>query len=256
MEPMRTILITGAASGIGEATARLFAEKGWFVGLFDIDENKLETLAAEIGGSRCVPGRMDVADRESVEKGLGLFMERTGGALHVLFNNAGILKTGFFHDLSLDEQLKVVDVNLKGVLHLTWAAVPFLAKTKGARVVSMASASSIYGTAHLAVYSATKAAVSSLTESLNMELEPLGIHVCDIRVPYVKTPLLETPVQAASLKNMGAELGPDEVAALVYRSLSSRKIHVEGRGMGPLLMLRRFAPMGIQKSVLKQIMMP
>lgn len=256
MEPMKTILITGAASGIGEATARFFAEKGWFVGLFDIDENKLETLAAQIGASRCVSGRMDVSDRESVEKGLALFMERTGRALHVLFNNAGILKAGFFQDLSLEEQLKVVDVNLKGVLHLTWAAVPFLAKTKGAQVISMSSASSIYGTAHLAVYSATKAAVSSLTESLNMELEPLGIHVCDIRVPYVKTTLLETPVQAASLKNMGAGLGPDDVAALVYRSLSSRKIHVEGRGMWPLLMLRRFAPMGLQKSVLKQIMMP
>ncbi len=256
MNGMKSIVITGAASGIGRATARLFAEKGWYVGLYDIDMEKLEGLAREIGEECCCHGVLDVADTDSAEQALAHFTGKTGGKLHVLFNNAGILKAGFFDELGLDEQMRVVDVNLKGILNCTYAAMPWLRRTPKSRVISMSSASSIYGTAHLAVYSATKAAVSSLTESLNMELERLGIHVSDIRVPYVHTPLLDTKIRAASLDNMGAKLTPDDVAALVYASLGNRKIHVEGKGMMPLLMLRRLAPMAVQKTILKFIMMP
>ena len=253
---MKTIVITGAASGIGRATAMLFAQKGWYVGLFDIDGGRLAALAGEIGESRCCRGRMDVADRASVERALAHLAASSGGQIDVLFNNAGILKVGFFDELTLDEQVREVDVNLKGVLHCTYAALPYLQKTKDSRVIGMSSASAIYGTAHLAVYSATKAAVSSLTESLNLELERLGIHVCDIRVPYVRTPLLETPIRAASLKALGARLAPDDVAAMVYACLKSRKVHYESMGMHPLLLLRRLAPVWLQRLVLKPIMMP
>jgi NAD(P)-dependent dehydrogenase (short-subunit alcohol dehydrogenase family) len=252
----KTIFITGAASGIGKATALLFAEKGWYVGLFDLDEEKLRNVAGIIGESRCCFGRIDVADNTSVDSAVALFAEKTGGKINVLFNNAGILKVGFFGDLTLEEQLRVVDVNLKGVLNVTYAALPYLKKTAGSRVISMSSASAIYGTAHLAAYSATKAAVSSLTESLNLELERQGIHVCDIRVPYVLTPLLKTKTRAASLETMGAKLTPEDVASLVHSSLDSRKIHYDGKGMAPLLLLRRFMPMAVQKPVLKYIMMP
>ncbi len=253
---MKTIVITGAASGIGKATAVLFAKMGWYVGLFDIDAEKLAALAHEIGESRCCRGRMDVTDRASVEQALDRFAADSGGRLDVLFNNAGVLKVGFFDELTLDEQLQVVEVNLKGVLHCTHTAVPYLEKAKGSRVINMSSASAIYGTAHLAVYSATKAAVSSLTESLNMELARRGIHVCDIRVPYVQTPLLDTPTRAASLETLGARLSPDDVAAMVHACLKSRKVHYEGKGMQSLLLLRRLAPLGLQKLVLKHIMMP
>jgi len=253
---MKTIFITGAASGIGKATALFFAKKGWYVGLYDINESSLEPLARDIGEKQCCYSSVDVADKDSVERAMAHFAANTGGKVHVLFNNAGILKVGFFDELTLDEQLRVVDVNLKGVLNCTYAAIPYLKKTADARVISMSSASAIYGTGHLAVYSATKAAVSSLTESLNMELARQGIHVCDIRVPYVQTPLLETKTKAASLTTMGAKLSPDDVAAMVFASLESRAIHYEGKGMMPLLMLRRLAPMAVQKLVLKFIMMP
>ncbi|GAB6097938.1 SDR family oxidoreductase [Desulfatiferula olefinivorans] len=256
MTSMKTVLITGAASGIGEATARLFAEKGWYVGLFDIDTAGLERLAGDLKESCCCRGPLDVSDGASVRRAIDFFVEKTGGRFDLLFNNAGILKAGFFDELSIEEQLRVVDVNLKGLLQVTHAALPHLARTPGARVISMSSASSVYGTAHLAAYSATKAAVSSLTESLNMELERLGIRVSDIRVPYVRTPLLDTPTRAASLNTLGARLTPRDAAELVYASLGRRAIHVDGRGMGLLLLLRRLAPMAIQKKILKYIMMP
>lgn len=253
---MKNVVITGAASGIGKATALLFARRGWYVGLFDVDEGKLGVLARQIGEGRCCCGGVDVADSASVKRALDHFAVNSGGRIDVLFNNAGILRVGFFDELSLGEQLREVDINLKGVLNCTHAAVPYLEKAVGARVISMSSASAIYGTGHLAVYSATKAAVSSLTESLNMELARRRIHVCDIRVPYVRTPLLETPTRAASLETLGARLSPDEVAAMVYACLKSRRVHYEGRGMYPLLMLRRLAPVWLQKMVLRRIMMP
>jgi NAD(P)-dependent dehydrogenase (short-subunit alcohol dehydrogenase family) len=253
---MKTIAITGAASGIGRATALRFAQKGWYVGLFDIDAEPLAALAGEIGESRCGWARMDVADRASVAPAFAQLAAGSGGHIDVLFNNAGILRVGFFDELTLDEQLREVEVNLKGVLHCTHAALPYLQKSRDARVIGMSSASAIYGTAHLAVYSATKAALSSLTESLNMELARWGIHVCDIRVPYVRTPLLETPIEAASLKTLGARLGPDDVAAMVYNCLNSRKVHYDSLAMLPLLLLRRLSPAWLQRLVLKPIMMP
>ena len=256
MSDKKTILITGAASGIGRATALLFAREGWYVGLYDIDQGKLDALATEIGQTRCCYGRMDVSDPASVRQAIESFVEHSGGSLRVLFNNAGILKAGFFKELSLDEQLRIVDVNLKGVINCTHVALPYLKTSKDARVINMSSASSVYGTAHLAAYSASKAAVSSLTESLNMELEAEGVHVYDIRVPYVQTPLLESGTRAASLDSMGAKLSPEDVAGLVYRSLKSRSVHYDSTGMWPLLMLKRLAPTVAAKAVLRKFMMP
>lgn len=253
---MKNIIITGAASGIGRATAGFFARRGWYVGLFDTDEKGLASLAADLGKDHCCYCHMDVSDYSSVERGMSYFVEKGGRAINVLFNNAGILKMGFFEDLSLGEQIMEVDVNLKGVIHCTYAALPYLKTTRGSRVINMSSASAIHGAAHLAVYSATKAAVSSLAESLNMELESLGIHFCDIRVPYVQTPLLDATTKAASLETLGARLLPEDVARLVYNSLKGRKVHYDGKGMKPLLLLQRLAPAAIQKIVLRAVMMP
>ncbi|MGE4519048.1 MAG: SDR family oxidoreductase [Desulfobacteraceae bacterium] len=256
MSTGKTIFITGAGSGIGKAVAELFTKKGWFTGIYDIDSKKAASAAKEIGEDNCCFGEVDVSDRNSVENALGSFAVQTGGKLNVLFNNAGILRAGFFSQLSLEEQLLQIDINLKGVINCSYSALPYLRKTRDSRIINMSSASAVYGTAHLAVYSASKAAVSSLTESLNMEFEKEGIHVSDIRVPFVKTSLIGTSTQAASLKKMGAKLLPEDVAELVFSSLETRKIHYEGKGMTGLLMLRKLLPEGLQKKILRYVMMP
>lgn len=253
---MKTIVVTGAGSGIGRATALHFATKGWFVGLFDLNGSAVESLAQSIGPERCFGAAMDVCDDDSVARGIERFATENDGVIDVLFNNAGILAAGFLDELSLAEQMRVVDVNLKGLISCTYHTLPYLKKAQSGRVINMSSASAFYGTAHLAVYSATKAAVSSLTESLNMELESAGIHVCDIRVPYVATPLLETEIKAASLENMGANLAPEDVAAMVYRALDSRKLHHDDIHLFPMLILKRLLPMCLQRPILKRVMMP
>jgi len=221
-----TIFITGAASGIGLETARLFARKGWFVGITDVNEDGLTTLAGEIGEGRCFAAVMNVSRPEMVRRALDGFAERTEGRLDVLFNNAGIARMGPFGEIALEDQLKIVDVNLKGAITVTYTALPLLKATPGSRIISMASTSAVYGVPELAVYSATKHAICGFTEALDLELQPYGIAVSDILAPYVRTPLVtEAERQAYSVEKTGINLVPEQIAALVWKAVHRHKLH-------------------------------
>ena len=104
----KSIFITGAASGIGRATAVLFAGRGWFVGAFDVNEQGLATLRQEIGGDGCITGRLDVTSKENFEAAVALFGAETDGHMDVLFNNAGIGESGWFEDVPYESALRVV----------------------------------------------------------------------------------------------------------------------------------------------------
>lgn len=226
MNGRKSIFITGAGLGIGRETALFFAAKGWFVGLFDIIEENLSSLSAEIGSSNCCHQVMDVTDIDSVRAAVETFGHAAGGAMDVMFNNAGILAMGKHTQIPLDTQKKIVDVNFNGILNCIHAGFDLLAKTSGSRIINMSSGSSVYGTPELAVYSATKFAVSGLTEALNIEFEPHGILVSDILAPYVKTPMIvDAKVQAKSIGVLGVHLKPLDVAKVVWKAAHGRRIH-------------------------------
>ena len=111
----KTIFITGAASGIGAATAKLFHEKGWFVGCYDLDIRGLEVLKGELG-ERCVTASLNVCDKEAFDRALATFCEQTDGRLDLMFNNAGITVGGYFDEVPFDKIMDMVNVNLVGVL--------------------------------------------------------------------------------------------------------------------------------------------
>ena len=251
----KTILITGAASGIGRETAKLFAKQGWFVGAFDVNEAGLKSLETEIGPDSCFSARMDVRDTDSVRKGIDAFAEKTGGRLDVLLNNAGILKFGLFETVGIDDHLRIVDVNFKGCLNCVHCALGYLKKTPGARIINMSSASSIYGVPDLSVYSATKHALSAMTEALDIELEKHGICVCDIKPPYVKTPLLDTPEPVCSIQKMGVYLGPETVAEAVWKAAHQKKLHWNISTTGLLNVLFGLFPFG-RRFVVKLLTLP
>ncbi|MBI9092114.1 MAG: SDR family oxidoreductase [Desulfobacterium sp.] len=225
-ETGKTILITGAASGIGRATALFFAKQGWYVALTDIAGPLLADLAAEIGENRCCFHVMDVADIKSVSQAMDLLGPQLSYQLDVLFNCAGILKMGPHHGMDIQDQHLMVDVNLKGILNCIHASFSMLRQTKGACIINMSSASSVYGTPELAVYSATKFAVRGLTEALNIEYEPLGITVCDVAAAYVRTPMiLEAGNRAVSVEKLGVRIEPIDVAKSVWKSAHGTKVH-------------------------------
>ena len=218
----KTIFITGAASGIGKATAQRFARDGWLVGLFDIDEPGLEALQASLGERAC-HHRLDVTDSESVRAALAFFAERSDGRIDVLFNCAGILRTGDFEETSLETYEQVIDVNVRGVLSCCHLALPYLQTANDPCVINACSTSALHGVPGFAVYSATKFFVRGLTEALNIEWQRHGIRVVDVMPPFVDTPMARDN-HHPMMDRLGVEIGPEQVAAVVARA---------ARGSGP-----------------------
>ncbi|RJP84209.1 MAG: SDR family oxidoreductase [Desulfobacteraceae bacterium] len=254
----KSILITGAASGIGRETALFFARKDWFVGIFDVNEAGLKTLEAEIGVSNCFSGFMDVTDTENVQTVVNAFTLKTGGKLDVLLNNAGILNFGLFENVGLKHHLQVVDVNLKGCLNCIYACLPYLKKTAGARIINLSSISSLYGVPELAVYSATKHALSAMTEALDLELEPYGIKVCDIKPPYVNTPMLSPGRNVKSMKVMnflGGQLSAGKVTKTIWKAAHQNKLHWN-IGLTGLMVLQFWLLPFSKRFALKLLTMP
>lgn len=217
------IFITGAAAGIGRATAGLFAARGWFTGLYDVNEAGVRELQQQLGADRSCAGHLDVTDAARFAAALAQFWQASGGRLDVLFNNAGIVAVGDFEQIPLARQLAVVDVNVKGVITGCHAAFDYLRRTPGARVISMSSASALYGTPAFAGYSATKFAVKGLSEALNIEWRRHGITVMDVLPLFVDTPMVrQFDVKPKSMDALGLRLRADDVARTVWRAANWR----------------------------------
>lgn len=221
---MNTILITGAASGIGAAAARLFHSRGWIVGLLDIDHQSLAALAAELGG--VWHAALDVTDAAAVSEALKDFCAAHGGRLRLLFNSAGVLRFGHFEEISLEEHARILQINVLGLLQVTHAAFPYLKGTPGAQVVNMGSASGLYGTPHMASYSASKFAVRGLTEALELEWRPHGIRVGDLMPPFVATPMVASQrCMPPVLRRLGVNLRAEDIALALWRQVEAPRVH-------------------------------
>jgi NAD(P)-dependent dehydrogenase (short-subunit alcohol dehydrogenase family) len=220
MSGRRSIFITGAAAGIGRATARRFAAADWFVGLYDVNEAGVRALQQELGADRACAGSLDVTDGAAVARALGEFFAAAGQRLDVMFNNAGIGQTGDFQTLSLEQHRRIVDVNFNGVINGSHAAFPYLKQTPGACLVSMSSASAIYGAPGLASYAATKFGVKGLSEALSIEWQQHDIAVMDLLPLFVDTDMVRKFEKELKAKDaLGMHLTADDIAATVWRAV-------------------------------------
>lgn len=214
----KRIFITGAAQGIGEAIARKFHQQGYQVGIYDLDENKAQALAQQLG-NRAKAGYLDVSNYRQWQMALKDFNLWAGG-LDILVNNAGILFSGAFERTAIEKHQLTIDVNVKGVLNGCHAALPYLKQQKQTRIINLSSASAIYGQADLSSYSASKFAVRGLTEALDIEWSKYGIRVLDIMPLFVNTAMV-IDMDAGSIQNMGVNLQASDVADVVYKAATS-----------------------------------
>lgn len=255
----KSVFITGAAAGIGRATALAFAAKGYTVGAYDIDDAGLRTLA-DAAGPSVVTGHLDVTDAGEMVERIGEFVAAAGGRLDVMVNNAGLLAGGAFVDIPVATYHKLVDVNCKGVVNGLHAAHPHLRRTPGSVVVNLASASAIYGQAELAVYSATKFFVRAMTEALDIEWDRDGIRVIDMWPLYVATAMTDD-VRTGTIDSLGIRLKPADVADAVLAAVDApafrRRIHqvhfpvgLQTKVMAPV---SRFLPAWVSRALNKRL---
>jgi NADP-dependent 3-hydroxy acid dehydrogenase YdfG len=214
----KVVLITGASSGIGEATARLLAAAGARVMLGARRTDRLERLASEIqaAGGEAAFQRLDVTQGASVEAFVAAAVERFG-RVDVLVNNAGIMPLSPLAALKTDEWDRMIDVNLRGVLNGVAAALPrFVAQGSG-QFVNVASLGAHYVVPTGAVYCATKFAVWAVTDGIRREHD--NIRATIISPGVVQSELADTITHAATLEAMvafrKAMLGADAIARAV-----------------------------------------
>lgn len=222
----RTVFISGAARGIGLATAKYFANNNWFVGIMDINSQELEKALELIGKENAMVVVGDVSDFKSYQSAIKLFTDKTNEQLDVLVNNAGITYLGEFEDASPETYEKVVEVNLLGPINGVKAALPFLKKTPGAKIINLASASAIFGNPEITVYAGTKAGVKNLTEGWSLAFEKFDIGVSSIMPIYVNTNMVTDYYEKAkTYSKKDVKLEPEQIAKTIYKAVHSSKLH-------------------------------
>ncbi len=222
-------IVTGASSGIGDATARHLAAAGATVVLAARRQDRLDALKHDIeaqgGAALAVP--TDVTDRQAV-RALAQATLDAYGRIDVLVNNAGVMPLTMLHNMRTDDWYQTVDVNLYGVLHAVEAVLPTMMEQKGGHVVNVSSVAGRRVYPGGAVYSATKYAVRALSEGMRAELGPShGIRVTCIEPGAVATELTDAIGDPDVRENMGkmfARLTPlesDRIAESIVYAVSA-----------------------------------
>ena len=193
----KVIVITGASSGIGEATARLLAERGAKVVLGARRTERLAVIAEEINGAggHAQFRALDVTDQQDVQRFVDFAVEHYG-RVDVLVNNAGVMPLSRLDALKVDEWNRMIDVNIRGVLHGIAASLPLMQRQRAGQIINIASIGAYAVSPTAAVYCATKYAVRAISEGLRQEVGG------DIRVTVIAPGVTESEL-AESISDEG-----------------------------------------------------
>jgi 2-hydroxycyclohexanecarboxyl-CoA dehydrogenase len=234
--------VTGAGSGIGEATCRHLVARGHRVALLDRDGEAVARVAKSIrdDGGDALPVRADVTDRAAVDAAVGEVRD-TYGPIEILVTSAGICEFTSFADITLDDWHRILDVNLTGTFHSCQAVLPDMTAGNWGRIVMISSSSAQRGAARAPHYAAAKGGVIALARSLALAYAPFGVTVNNIPPSGIETPMQhhgqaaghlppnEAMARAIPLGHLGT---PDDIAAAVAFLASDEAGFITGQTFG------------------------
>lgn len=226
---MRTAVVTGGASGIGQAVAARLLKDGLVVATIDLNPSDDESAFTA-----------DVTDRAQVDAALAAIRERLG-PVTVLVNAAGLDSFKRFADITFDDWRRVIDVNLNGTFHCVQAVLPDMIEAGWGRIVNISSSSTHSGQPYMAAYVAAKSAVNGLTKSLALEFGPKGITVNAVPPGFIDTPMLRTAetrgylgdvqqnIERTPVRRIGK---PEDIAAACAFLASEEAGYITGQILG------------------------
>ncbi len=234
MSVKKVAVVTGAANGIGEAAARLFARRGYAAAIMDINEKIYEVRddITAVGG-QCIAKQCDTSKEKDVEEFIAHVM-KTYGRIDALNNNAGIVIVKPLEETTWEDYRRVVDVNLGGIFLFCKHVLPVMKNQKGGAVVNMGSVSGHVGQTDHAIYGATKGAIIAFSRSLAREFGSYGLNINVVCPGLIQTPMgaatgqagIEGYTKKSALKRIGQ---PEEVAAVIAFLASDAAGYVTGQ---------------------------
>lgn len=233
-----TAIITGGSEGIGKATALLFAKEGYDLVLAARHSDTLDAAVAEVQalGRKALAVPTDTRDAAQVQNLIQRSLDFLGH-VDVLINNAGIYLLGSTESCTLEDWHKIIDTNLWGYIHTIEALLPHLLERRSGTIVNVGSIAGIVPLPYQVPYSTSKFAVTGLTKSLRIELEPKGIQVCGIYPNLVRSDLMKRVVicgnddeatrQRYQLLEQSTKMPmfekPDDIAQAIWHAVKHRK---------------------------------
>ncbi|HDK8698276.1 TPA: SDR family oxidoreductase [Staphylococcus aureus] len=207
-------VVTGAGSGIGEAIATLLHEEGAKVVLAGRNKEKLQNVANQLSQDSVKVVPTDVTNKEEVDE-LIKIAQQTFGGLDIVINSAGQMLSSKITDYQVDEWDSMIDVNIKGTLYTVQAALPTMLEQSSGHLINIASISGFEVTKSSAIYSATKAAVHTITQGLEKELAKTGV-----KVTSISPGMVDTAITAAYNPSDRKKLDPQDIAEAVLYALT------------------------------------
>ncbi|HTR59558.1 MAG TPA: SDR family oxidoreductase [Casimicrobiaceae bacterium] len=199
----KVVVITGASSGLGEATARFLSAQGATVVLGARRADRIQSLAGELTGKggKAIAVATDVTDYGQVKRLVDAAVQACG-RIDVMINNAGLMPSSPLERLKIDDWNQMIDVNIKGVLYGIAAALPYMKQQKAGHFINVSSVAGHKVRAGGAVYAATKHAVRALSEGLRLEVKPYNIRTTVISPGAVATELPDSVTEPDIAENM------------------------------------------------------